>query len=95
MMHEYLRASVILPVDHRDAVLVGRAFVPAYAGPAPVLVRADGILDLSPLAATASELFARRDATATIRAYGTLTKLADLDATLANSDPHARDPSRP
>ena len=38
-----LTPSAILPADHADAILVGRAFVPAFAGPAPVLVRADGV----------------------------------------------------
>jgi fumarylacetoacetate (FAA) hydrolase family protein len=94
MLESHLAAAAVLPADHVVATLVGRAFVPAFAGPAPVLVSADGIYDLTPIAPTASEVFARDDAVAAIRA-ATLPKLATLDATLANSDPAQRDAGAP
>ncbi|HEY7903316.1 MAG TPA: fumarylacetoacetate hydrolase family protein [Casimicrobiaceae bacterium] len=94
MLESHLAAVAVLPADHAVATLVGRAFVPAFAGPAPVLVRADGIFDLTPIAPTASEVFARDDAVAAIRA-ATLPKLATLDAALANSDPARRDAGAP
>jgi len=95
MLATHLAATTILPTDHTDALLVGRAWIPAFAGPAPVLVRADGIYDLSPIAATASEVYAREDAVGAIRALQSLPKLATFDATLANSDPAARDSALP
>ncbi|HEV8503372.1 MAG TPA: fumarylacetoacetate hydrolase family protein [Casimicrobiaceae bacterium] len=94
MLESHLAAAAVLPADHAVATLVGRAFVPAFAGPAPVLVRADGIFDLTPIAPTASEVFARDDAVAAIRA-ATLPKLATLDAALANSDPAQHDAGVP
>ena len=97
-MRAELTPSAILPADHDVAILVGRAFVPAFAGPAPVLARADGLYDLSAIAPTTSELFARDDAVAAITAaMGTaaLPKLAALDAALANSDPAERDAGAP
>jgi fumarylacetoacetate (FAA) hydrolase family protein len=98
MQAALLTPAAILPTDHADAILVGRAFVPAFAGPAPVLARADGVYDLSGVAPTASELIARDDAVAAIGAAvraGTLPKLATLEATLANSDPAERDAAAP
>jgi fumarylacetoacetate (FAA) hydrolase family protein len=95
MLATHLAATTVLPTDHTDALLVGRAWIPAFAGPAPVLVRADGIYDLSPIAATASEVYAREDAVGAIRALQSLPKLATFDATLANSDPAARDAALP
>jgi fumarylacetoacetate (FAA) hydrolase family protein len=89
-----LASSAALPHDHADALLVGRAWVPAFAGPAPVLVRADGLYDLTPVAPTASELFARDDAATAIRA-AKLPRIADLDAALANSEAAHRDPRAP
>ena len=51
-----LDARNSLPEDGAGAVLVGRAWVPGESGnpggPSPVLVRADGILDISGLAPT-------------------------------------------
>ncbi len=94
MLESHLAAAAVLPADHAVATLIGRAFIPAFAGPAPVLVRADGIFDLTPIAPTASEVFARDDAVAAIRA-ATLPKLATLDAALANSDPAQHDAGAP
>jgi len=53
----------LLPEDHFDGLLVGRAWLPAdltgsIAGPSPVWVREDGVFDLTSVAATTSELFA-------------------------------------
>ncbi len=95
MLGKYLDPMAILPADHADAVLIGRAWVPAYAGPAPVLVRADGVYDLSALAPTASELYARDDAVAAIRSAKLPPKIATLDAALANSDAARQDNAQP
>jgi fumarylacetoacetate (FAA) hydrolase family protein len=95
MLGKHLDALAILPADHAEAILIGRAWVPAYAGPAPVLVRADGVYDLSAVAPTASELFARDDAVAAIRGAKLPPKLAPLEAALANSDAARRDDAHP
>jgi len=95
MTGKFLDAADVLPADHADAILIGRAWIPAFGGPAPVLVRADGIRDLSSIAATASELCARGDAVVAIRAARSLPRLATFDAALANSDPAGRDAAVP
>ncbi len=95
MMKAHLAPAATLPADHDRATLVARAWVPAYGGPTPVLVRADGVYDLAGVAPTTSELYARRDAVAAIRARGTATRIGDTAALLVNSDPRSRDASRP
>ncbi|HEY5365093.1 MAG TPA: fumarylacetoacetate hydrolase, partial [Casimicrobiaceae bacterium] len=95
MTGKFLDAANVLPSDHADAILIGRAWIPAFGGPAPVLVRADGIRDLSSIAATASELYARGDAVVAIRAARSPPTLATFDAALANSDPVGRDAAAP
>jgi fumarylacetoacetate (FAA) hydrolase family protein len=49
-----LNPNRCLPVDHERALLVGRIWSPAVDGPILVRVKADGIYDLSTLAATMS-----------------------------------------
>lgn len=51
-----LRPDSILPHDAASALLVGRVWAKSVGGPCPVLLRAGRVLDLSPLAATLSEL---------------------------------------
>ena len=51
-----LRPDSILPHDAASALLVGRVWAKSVDGPCPVLLRAGRVLDLSPLAATLSEL---------------------------------------
>ena len=48
-----------LPVDWRDAVLIGR--LETAAGPSPILVRQGRILDVSRSAATVAQALARPD----------------------------------
>jgi fumarylacetoacetate (FAA) hydrolase family protein len=94
-MPVHLSPSAALPADRAQAILVGRAFVPRHAGPTPVLVRGDDVLDLAELAPTASELFALPDPVGAIRAATALPRLGSLAAMLANSDAAARDVSQP
>lgn len=84
-MNERLNAAGCLPEDRARAQLVGRVWLPACAGPAPVWIRGDDVIDLSPIAATVSELFELNDPVATIRGASDLPTLASLSATLANS----------
>jgi fumarylacetoacetate (FAA) hydrolase family protein len=84
-MRERLTPTACLPRDHAEAVLVGRAFVPALGGPVPVQVRADGVYDLSSLALTVSDLLEIPDAAARIGSAGALPRVGALEAVLANS----------
>jgi len=62
------RINYMLPVDADQATLVGRMWLPGPAGgPTPVLVRNGELLDLSPIAATLSELLALPNAAESAR----------------------------
>jgi fumarylacetoacetate (FAA) hydrolase family protein len=60
-MSRLIDPASLLPEDHADAVLVGRAYDPAEAGPAVVTVRGDQLDDISDIAPTISDLFERDD----------------------------------
>jgi fumarylacetoacetate (FAA) hydrolase family protein len=84
-MNERLNVAACLPKDRERAMLIGRAWVPACEGPALVCVRDGDVVDLSPVAATASALLELDDPAAAIRAARDLPVLAPLSQTLANS----------
>jgi fumarylacetoacetate (FAA) hydrolase family protein len=90
-----LNPGTCLPADHDRALLVGRLWLPEVAGPAVVRVTADGVFDLSGLAPTMSELLLLANPAEAIRASGTMARLADTAAVLANSAPDGRDPRVP
>lgn len=50
-----------MPADYRQALLVGRVFDPAEAGPSVVAVRGDEVVDLTAIAPTVSDLLERAD----------------------------------
>lgn len=89
----------LLPVDGFAGLLVGRAWLPAaltgsVAGPSPVWLREDGVYDLTPRAATTSELFAGgvgwvEDGVAGLRCVGS------YDEIMRNTLADARDASAP
>jgi len=84
-----------LPHDAASAVLVGRLWLPG-TGPVLVAVRGDDLVDLSALAATASELLERDQPAAAVRqALPAAPAVAPLAAVLANGDEAARDEARP
>src|SRR5579864_1405879 len=87
------RASI--PVDADRALLLGRVWIPAVGGPVPVRVDGDNLLDLSGIAATASELLNRPDVGREIRQADALPRVASLSGALRNSTDEGRDPSRP
>jgi fumarylacetoacetate (FAA) hydrolase family protein len=93
-MKSWLRSETSLPEDHKDAVLVARAWIPSV-GPTPVLIQGSDVLDLSGVAATSSQLLDMDDPVAAIRASRTLPRLASLEAVLANSRHDARDAAVP
>lgn len=85
-MKNFLEAT--LPVDAQQATLVGRAWV---AGQGAVLVKVEGdaLVDISPVAPTASALLELPDAAAAVRAHRGKA-LAPVAQVLANSNADAR-----
>jgi len=83
-----------LPVDGVAGTLIGRAWVPGrIAGPSPVVLRSDGVFDLSERFATLSDLLETDSPLAAVRQTpGTF--IASVEALLANTGIHA-DPAKP
>ena len=83
-----------LPVDGVAGTLIGRAWVPGrIAGPSPIVLRSDGVFDLSEHFATLSDLLETPSPLAAARQTpGTF--LASVEDLLANTGPHA-DPAKP
>jgi fumarylacetoacetate (FAA) hydrolase family protein len=94
-MQRWLDVSLCLPADAGDAVLVGRAFVPAYDGPALVTVREGRLFDLSGVAATSAALAEFEHPARTVRAATGLPEIGTLADVLANTPDDVRDGSRP
>lgn len=92
-MNAYLAPATMLPHDHEHALLVGRIWIEG-TGPVLVRVREDGLYDLSPLAATCSQLLERADAAAAVRGFQG-TRIADTAAVMANSASDQRNPALP
>ena len=90
-----LTMAACLPVDAADAILIGRAWVPAVNGPVVVGVRGDDLVDLSALSPTSSALVNRPDAAGAIRAAATLPRIDSLAAALRNTAESTRDATRP
>jgi len=94
-MNMQLTRSVCLPQDHAQALLVGRAWLPAVGGPTPVVVRGEDLCDLSAVAPTVSQLLELPDPAERIVAASALPRVGSVAALLANSDPAARAPDAP
>jgi fumarylacetoacetate (FAA) hydrolase family protein len=84
-----------LPRDAAHATLIGRAFLPAVNGPSPIVVRDGAAFDLTPVAATTSELLNLPDPVRAVRSTPALARIGSVAELLANSDESSRDPSRP
>ena len=94
-MKTMLHPLVTLPTDAARALLVGRLWVPD-TGPVLVLVSPRGVLDLSDVAATASQLIELPDVAMRVRsAEPTLPLLAATADVLANSAVEGRDTRLP
>jgi len=90
-----LSPAAILPRDGDRGCLVGRVWLPGEPpGPSPVLVRADGVFDLSHLQPTLAGLLALPEA-AVAAAQGAGDRVGGIDELLANSLHEVRDPARP
>ncbi len=84
-MRSRLTAAACLPDDRDRAMLIGRVWLPAAAGPALVRVTAIDVHDLSGVAATASGLLALDDPVGAIRGASALPRIGTLAEILANS----------
>jgi fumarylacetoacetate (FAA) hydrolase family protein len=94
-MKKFLAPAATLPVDAPDALLVARVWVDG-SGPVLALVSADGVFDLSSVAATASQLLELPDAALAVRAASaSLPRLGDTAEVLVNTAADARNASLP
>jgi fumarylacetoacetate (FAA) hydrolase family protein len=89
-----------LPEDGAAGTLIGRAWVPAskdnpVAGPAVVVVREDGVYDISRTIATMADLINAADPLALIKGAGGAVRLGSVGELLANSFPKSCDAAKP
>jgi fumarylacetoacetate (FAA) hydrolase family protein len=83
-----------LPDDGTAGILVGRAWVPGDpAGPSVVVLRGEGVFDISTTTATMSDLCNAEDPVAKASAPG--RHIGSIEQVLANSAHDARDPAVP
>lgn len=80
-----LRADSILPDDAADALLVGRVWSKAQAGPCPVMISGGHVLDLTTVAATMSGLLETEMLTTILRG-SRFTDLGTLDSFLSGEN---------
>ncbi len=93
-MNEHMTTSRTLPVDHAQALLVGRVWRPDVGGPSVVAVRDGRVVDITAAYPTMAELCeAARPGTALAGAKG--DDLGPLDAILANTPEAGRDGAKP
>lgn len=89
-------AAQALPDDATTGTLVGRVWDPAVGGPSPVLVTADGVLDLSGTFATVSDITESADPAPAARAAAADAPiLGSINEIFANTEPDTRDASKP
>lgn len=84
-----------LPRDRFAGTLVGRVWDPAQNGPSPVLVREDGVYDLSGVEPTLSEILNLEQPASLLAGLSQLPRLGEVRAILENSDHGRRDVSKP
>jgi fumarylacetoacetate (FAA) hydrolase family protein len=83
-----------LPEDGYAGMLIGRIYDPEVGGPTPVVVREEGVFDISSSFATVRELCEEPNPTAAAKS-ATGPRLGDFADILANTLPEARDERRP
>ncbi|MGA2126066.1 MAG: fumarylacetoacetate hydrolase family protein [Xanthobacteraceae bacterium] len=89
-----LDPAATLPADGAAGTLVGRVWRPDVDGPSVVVVRADGVFDLSREVATMRDLCEAAQPAATVAAAAG-ERIGALAELLANTPEHRRDPARP
>ena len=93
-----LRAAEVLPDDGLAGTLIGRAWVPGdgarLPGPSPIVLRADGVFDLSDHFPTVAGLLELDDPVRALHAAPG-RRIGTLDALLANTARRQRDPALP
>ncbi|HEX6000800.1 MAG TPA: fumarylacetoacetate hydrolase family protein [Hyphomicrobiaceae bacterium] len=95
-MTRSLLDAYLPPEDGYAGTWIGRVWVPGgVAGPAVVVVREEGVFDVSRHAATVSALLDLDDPVAFLRSLPADRRLGSVEELLRNSDPTVRDASRP
>jgi fumarylacetoacetate (FAA) hydrolase family protein len=89
-----LSPATALPEDGAAGTLLGRAWLPGE-GPAVVVVREDGVFDITRAAPTCAGLLNEPDPAALVAAAPRDRRIGDIATVLANSAADARDPSKP
>jgi fumarylacetoacetate (FAA) hydrolase family protein len=91
------RPEEALPADGCTGTLVGRVWDPDADGPSPVVVREDGLYDISRSFPTVRDLCEEQDpaTTAVEAAKASGRRVGSFEDVLANTDPAVRDPGRP
>ena len=89
-----LTANDVLPDDGTRGTLVGRLWLPQAGGPAVVVVRADGVFDVTTQFSTVSALCEEDDPAKSLHAIKG-ERIGDLDGLLANTPPDRRDRQKP
>ncbi len=90
----HLDPASSLPADGCAGTLIGRTWLPGE-GPAVVLVREDGVFDISTVAPTVAGLLNEADPLALIAAAPRQRRIGDVAALLGNSAAETCDPARP
>jgi fumarylacetoacetate (FAA) hydrolase family protein len=89
-----LDPAATLPADGTAGTLVGRAWLPQVEGPAVVVVRADGLYDLTRAFPTVRDLAEARDPAAAVAAAEG-RRIGTLADVLANTPEEGRDQTKP
>ena len=89
-----LTAQELLPEDGTKGTLVGRVWLAQAKGPAVVVIRDDGVFDVTARFPTVSALCEEADPAAALRSVKG-ERIGDLDGILANTPPDRRDQQKP
>jgi fumarylacetoacetate (FAA) hydrolase family protein len=89
-----LTTQELLPEDGTKGTLVGRVWLPQAAGPAVIVVRDDGVFDVTTRFPTVSALCEKGDPAAALRDVKG-ERIGDLEGILANTPPDRRDRNKP
>lgn len=94
-MSAWLEPSRCLPDDGCEGTLIGRAWVPAEAGPSVVVIEHAGVFDISRAAPTVAGLLNGDNPLAVVQAAPRDRRLGSVEELLANSAVEGRDLTAP